>query len=73
MKGEVERHDRAQEPAQGRENALHAPEAESSHEQPELLSALPLHLPTQNLLSDAEITICKYKLLIINVNAFVLG
>ena len=31
------------------------------------------HFPTQNLLSDAEVTICKYKWLIINVNAFVLG
>ena len=31
------------------------------------------YLPTQNLLSDAEVTICKYKWLIINVNAFVLG
>ena len=49
MEVEVERHDRAQEPAQGREDALHAPEAESSHEQPELLSALPLHLPTQEI------------------------
>ncbi len=31
------------------------------------------YLPTQNLLSDAEVIICKYKWLIINVNAFVLG
>jgi len=31
------------------------------------------HFPTQNLLSDAEVTICKYKWLIINANAFVLG
>jgi len=31
------------------------------------------HFPTQNLLSDAEVTICKYKWLIINVNVFVLG
>ena len=31
------------------------------------------YFPTQNLLSDAEVTICKYKWLIINVNAFVLG
>ena len=32
-----------------------------------------IYFPTQNLLSDAEVTICKYKWLIINVNAFVLG
>lgn len=31
------------------------------------------YLPTQNLLSDAEVTICTYKWLIINANAFVLG
>ena len=31
------------------------------------------HLLTQNLLSDAEVTICKYKWLIISVNVFVLG
>ena len=31
------------------------------------------YFPTQNLLSDAEVTICKYKYLIINTNAFVLG
>ncbi len=31
------------------------------------------HFPTQNLLSDAEVTICKYKWLIISTNAFVLG
>ena len=29
------------------------------------------HFPTQNLLSDAEVTICKYKWLIISTNAFV--
>ena len=31
------------------------------------------YFPTQNLLSDAEVTICKYKYLIINTNAFVFG
>ena len=31
------------------------------------------HFPTQNLLSDAEVTICKYKYLIISTNTFVLG
>ena len=31
------------------------------------------YLPTQNLLSDAEVTICKYKWLIISTNTFVLG
>ena len=31
------------------------------------------HFPTQNLLSDAEVTICKYKCLIISINAFILG
>ena len=31
-----------------------------------------IYFPTQNLLSDAEVTICKYKWLIINVNAFIL-
>ena len=30
------------------------------------------YLPTQNLLSDAEVTICKYKCLIISANTFVL-
>ena len=35
--------------------------------------AIGIYFPTQNLLSDAEVTICKYKWLIINVNAFVLG
>ena len=32
-----------------------------------------IYLPTQNLLSDAEVTICKYKWLIISTNAIVLG
>ena len=31
-----------------------------------------IYLPTQNLLSDAECKICKYKSLIISINAFVL-
>ena len=31
------------------------------------------YFPTQNLLSDAECKICKYKSLIISMNAFVLG
>ena len=31
------------------------------------------HLPTQNLLSDAKVTICKYKYLIISTNTFILG
>ena len=31
------------------------------------------HFPTQNLLSDAEVTICKYKYLILSVNTFILG
>ena len=32
-----------------------------------------IYFPTQNLLSDAEVTICKYKWLTISANAFVLG
>ena len=32
-----------------------------------------IYFPTQNLLSNAEVTICKYKWLIISTNAFVLG
>ena len=31
------------------------------------------YFPTQNLLSDAEVTICKYKYLIISTNTFILG
>jgi len=35
------------------------------------ISVIKFHAET--LLADAEVTICKYKLLIISVNAFVLG
>ena len=31
------------------------------------------HLPTQNLLSDAEVTICKYKYLIISEKPLFIG
>ena len=54
MEGEVEGHDSPQESPQGREDALYASAVEGGYEQPELLSALSLHLPTRGLQGNAQ-------------------
>ena len=54
MEGEVERHNRAQESPQRREDALYASAPEGGNEQPELLSTLPLHLPAGGLQGNAK-------------------